>query len=148
MWSSLMYFTDARKSAVEAASREAAKFKADCHDMLAWVNSAATRLSDAEAISSDPDTLRQQARQNRVSGPQLFPPVFFLSHSFDVPQCKMNHLLLNSWHCRERERNRSLDDEHELPCVFLLFFFFLCLYVQKCCFSLTESGMLVSGTLC
>ncbi|KAK7099742.1 hypothetical protein V1264_022800 [Littorina saxatilis] len=57
---------DARRSAVEAASKEAAKFKADCHDLLGWVNSATDRLDDAEAISSDPDTLKLQARQNRA----------------------------------------------------------------------------------
>ena len=65
--SSLLRFTDSRKSAVEAASREAAEFKANCHDLLAWVNSAANRLNSAEAISSDLETLRQQARENRVS---------------------------------------------------------------------------------
>ncbi|KAL8599003.1 hypothetical protein ACOMHN_006812 [Nucella lapillus] len=56
---------EARKAAVEAASKEAAQFKADCHDLLNWVNSTADRVKDAEAISSDPDTLRLQTRQNR-----------------------------------------------------------------------------------
>ena len=58
--------TEAGKAAVEAASREAAQFKADCHDLLAWVSSATDSLKEAEAISGDPDTLRQQTRQNRV----------------------------------------------------------------------------------
>ena len=79
--SSLLYFTDSRKAAVEAASREAAEFKANCHDILAWVNSAADRLSNAEPISSDLDTLRQQARENRVSPPH-FPSLKFKKFFF------------------------------------------------------------------
>ena len=89
--SSLLRFTDSRKSAVEAASREATEFKANCHDLLAWVNSAADRLNSAEAISSDLETLRQQARENRVSL-HRFTCVCLSCHSDVLPR-KINYPL-------------------------------------------------------
>jgi hypothetical protein len=61
------YVSDAHCAAVDTASRESAQFKADCKDMLAWVGTAADRLDSADPISSDPEALKQQARNNRVS---------------------------------------------------------------------------------
>lgn len=56
------------KAAVEEASQQAEKFEADCKELLMWISEAANNLQESEPLSSDLDILREQMRQNRVSG--------------------------------------------------------------------------------